>query len=170
MTTFHEIHPKDINQNVFSMIGDDWMLISAMDPKTEKYNTMTASWGGFGVLFHKPVAYIFIRPQRYTKEFVDCADRLTLSFFAPEMRPALQICGKKSGRDCDKIKEAGLTPFVDEKTVGFSQANKILVCRKLYAAPLSEKGFLGNKIPQSVYPEKDYHTMYILEIEKVLSK
>ena len=75
MTTFHEIHPKDINQNVFSMIGDDWMLISAMDPKTEKYNTMTASWGGFGVLFHKPVAYIFIRPQRYTKEFVDCADR-----------------------------------------------------------------------------------------------
>lgn len=170
MTTFHEIHPKNINENTFSLIGDDWMLISAMDPKTGKYNTMTASWGGFGVLFHKPVAYIFIRPQRYTKEFVDAAERVTLSFFGPEMRPALQLCGKKSGRDCDKIKEAGLTPFVDEKIVGFSQANKILVCRKLYAAPLVKDGFFGDKIPESVYAENDYHTMYILEIEKVLSK
>ena len=170
MTTFHEIHHKDIKENTFSMIGDDWMLITAMDPKTGKFNTMTASWGGFGVLFHKPVAYIFIRPQRYTKEFVDAADRVTLSFFGPEMRPALQICGKKSGRDGDKIKEAALKPFVDEKIVGFSQASKILVCRKLYADTLAPENFLDRKIMEATYPNHDYHTLYILEIEKVLSK
>lgn len=170
MTTFKEMQPKDLTENTFRMIGDDWMLITAMDPVSGKYNTMTASWGGFGVLFHKPVAYIFIRPQRYTKLFADSAERLTLSFFAGAQRPALQICGTKSGRDCDKIKQAGLSPFVDGKIVGFKEADKIFVCRKLYAAPLTKEGFMDEKIPQSVYAQNDYHTMYVLEIEKVLTK
>ena len=146
------------------------MLITAMDPESGKYNTMTASWGGFGVLFHKPVAYVFIRPQRYTKQFADKAERLTLSFFGGGERAALQICGSKSGRDCDKIKEAGLSAFVDGKIVGFQQASKIFVCRKLYAAPLAESGFTDAKIPPAIYAEKDYHTLYILEIEKILAK
>ena len=170
MTAFKEILPRELTQNPFRMIGDDWMLITAMDPQSGKYNTMTASWGGFGVLFHKPVAYVFIRPQRYTKEFVDKADRVTLSFFGGEMREALQICGARSGRDCDKIKEAGLTAFVDGKIVGFEQADKIFVCRKLYASELVQHGFMENKIPESVYAAGDYHTLYILEIERILTK
>lgn len=170
MTTFKEMLPKELTENTFRMIGDDWMLITAMDPATGKYNTMTASWGGFGVLFHKPVAYIFIRPQRYTKEFVDKTDSVTLSFFGGEMRKALQICGSKSGRECDKIKEAGLSPFIDGKIVGFREADKIFVCRKLYAGDLLKEGFFSDKIPESVYAQGDYHTMYILEIEKVLTK
>ena len=170
MPVFKEIQPKDLKENTFRMIGDDWMLITAMDPESGKYNTMTASWGGFGVLFHKPVAYIFIRPQRYTKRFADAACHLTLSFFGGAQRTALQICGTKSGKDCDKIKEAGLTPFVEGKTVGFAEADKILVCRKLYAAPLVKEGFTDGKIPQSVYAAEDYHTMYVLEIERILTK
>ena len=118
MTAFHEIHPKDLTENTFRMIGDDWMLITAMNSETDSYNTMTASWGGFGILFHKPVAYLFIRPQRHTKQFVDHAERLTLSFFGSDCREALRLCGTKSGKDCDKIKMAGLSPFVDGKTVG----------------------------------------------------
>ncbi len=170
MTTFKEMLPKELTQNTFRMIGDDWMLITAMDPATGKYNTMTASWGGFGVLFHKPVAYIFIRPQRYTKEFVDKTDCVTLSFFGGEMRKALQLCGTRSGKDCDKIREAGLSAFVDGKTVGFREADKIFVCRKIYASALLQEGFLSDKIPADVYAEGDYHTMYILEIEKILTK
>lgn len=170
MTSFKEMLPGELTENTFRMIGDDWMLITAMDPATGKYNTMTASWGGFGVLFHKPVAYIFIRPQRYTKEFVDSAEYMTLSFFGGEMRKALQICGSKSGKDCDKIKEAGLSPFIDGKIVGFREADKIFVCRKLYADKLTKDGFFGDKIPCQVYSAGDYHTMYILEIEKILTK
>ena len=170
MTDFHEICPKDLTENTFRMIGDDWMLITAMDPETKTYNTMTASWGGFGILFHKPVAYIFIRPQRHTKQFVDNANLLTLSFFGSEYREALRLCGTKSGKDCDKIKEAGLSPFLDGKTIGFKEADKIFICRKLYAAPLAKEHFIDIKIPPSVYSENDYHTLYIVEIEKVLAK
>jgi len=170
MITFKEMLPQELSENTFRMIGDDWMLITAMVPANGSYNTMTASWGGLGVLFHKPVAYIFIRPQRYTKEFVDRADQITLSFFGGDMRRALQFCGSKSGRDCDKIKQAGLSAFVDGKIVGFKEAEKIFVCRKLYASPLMKEGFVGDKIPRSVYADDDYHTMYILEIEKILTK
>ena len=170
MTAFHEISPKDLTENTFRMIGDDWMLITAMNPETGNFNTMTASWGGFGILFHKPVAYIFIRPQRHTKQFVDGADRLTLSFFGGNHRQALRLLGTKSGKDGDKIAQSGLTPFIDGKTVGFKEADKIFVCRKLYAAPMAKEHFIDQKIPPSVYAENDYHTLYIVEIERILAK
>lgn len=170
MTTFKEISVKDLTENTFTAIGDNWMLITAMDPETGAYNTMTASWGGFGVLFHKPVAYLFIRPQRYTKQFVDSAKHLSLSFFDESYKNALKLCGTTSGRDGDKIQKAGLSPFVDGKIVGFKEADKIFLCRKIYASPLLEKDFLDSKIQAVTYPEKDYHTMYIVEIERVLSK
>ena len=167
---FEEISVKQLTVNPFCAIGDEWMLVSALNEKTGKYNTMTASWGGVGVLFHKPVAYVFIRPQRYTKQFVDGSDYLTLSFFGGEEKAALTLLGRKSGRDCDKIKEAGLTPFVEGKIVGFTQATTIFVCRKLYADELKPEKFIDLKIPTEVYAQNDYHTLYIVEIEKVLSK
>ena len=74
--------PEEIQGNVFSMIGSDWMLVTAGD--NEKYNTMTASWGGMGVLWGKPAAFVFIRPQRYTYTFLEKTDRFTLSFFGEE--------------------------------------------------------------------------------------
>ena len=57
--------------NPFELIGKDWMLISA--GTAEKWNTMTASWGGVGVMWGKPSATCYIRQSRYTKTFV--ADR-----------------------------------------------------------------------------------------------
>ena len=80
-----KIDPKDISQNVFSLIGDQWMLITA--GTAEKCNTMTASWGGLGVLWGGPAATCYIRPQRYTKEFVDREEYFTLSFFDESYRP-----------------------------------------------------------------------------------
>ena len=63
------IKPEELNKNVFSMIGKEWLLVTA--EKEGKVNTMTASWGGLGVMWGKDVAFIVLRPQRYTKEFVD---------------------------------------------------------------------------------------------------
>lgn len=109
---FKEVDIKSLTFNPFTKIGSEWMLITAGDQSG--YNTMTASWGGLGVLWGKNVATCYIRPQRYTKKFVDANDTFTLSFYGPEHKQALSICGSKSGRDCDKVKEAGLTPyFVD---------------------------------------------------------
>lgn len=104
---FEKIEPKALDQNVFSLIGDQWMLITA--GTKEECNTMTASWGGLGVLWGKPVATVYIRPQRYTLEFVEREDTFTLCFFGEAYRKALALCGSKSGRDVDKVKECGFT-------------------------------------------------------------
>ena len=79
MSQFHKISPEALGSDPFTKIGKDWMLISAL--KDGVVNTMTASWGGMGILWNKKVVFAFIRPQRYTKEFVDANDTFTLTFF-----------------------------------------------------------------------------------------
>ena len=66
---FKTITAEELNDNVFKMIGKDWLLVTA--EKDGKANTMTASWGGVGVLWGSDVVYIFVRQSRYTKEFID---------------------------------------------------------------------------------------------------
>ena len=114
------------------------------------------------------MATAYIRPQRYTKGFVDAEDMYTLSFFQEEYRKALNLCGTKSGRDCDKDKEAGLTPYYVEGTTTYEEADLVFVCRKLYAQPMKPEFFTVDGPDAKWYPQKDYHTMYLGEIVKVL--
>ena len=165
--SFKEINAKELNFNPFSMIGDKWMLITCGDK--ESYNTMTASWGSIGVMWNKNVVFSFIRPQRYTSEFVEKNDYFSISFYPDEYKSALSLCGKVSGRDVDKVKEANLTPVFDEKAPYFEEANMVLICKKLYNQNLEPICFLDEKL-ESFYPQKDYHKMFIGEIEKVLVK
>ena len=163
-----KIAPKQLDKNVFSVIGDQWMLITA--GTAEKCNTMTASWGGLGVMWGTPAATCYIRPQRYTKEFVDQEEYFTLSIFGEEYRKALQLCGSKSGREVNKVKECGFTVRTAEcGAPWFEEAELVLVCRKRFAQPLDP-----DSIPQEIkdkwYPQKDYHVMYIGEIVEVLVK
>lgn len=152
--------------NVQKLIGRDWMLITAGDQNG--VNTMTASWGCMGELWNKPVAVCFIRPQRYTYEFVEREERLSLSFFDGEQRRALAFCGKASGRDCDKISEAGLSTAFYGNTPYIAEAKYVLICRKIYADDLREDKFLMPELLEH-YPIKDYHRVYICEIEQVLA-
>jgi flavin reductase (DIM6/NTAB) family NADH-FMN oxidoreductase RutF len=167
MATFKEIDPKEIPDNPFSLIGNDWMLITAGTP--DRFNTMTAAWGGLGVLWRKQVAFCFIRPTRYTYEFIERSERYTLSFFSRRYRSALNLCGTKSGRDVDKTAETGLTPAFGDGTIYFTQARLVLECRKLYFQDLAPAKFLDATIEEH-YPQKDYHRMYVGEIERVLKK
>lgn len=163
---YREIAPEELSGNTFKMIGSDWMLISAADG--EKFNTMTASWGGMGVLWSKPVCFVFIRPQRYTYEFTEKSERMTLSFFGGENREALTLCGRKSGRDCDKVAEAGLTPmWVGDAAPAFEEAAVILECKKLYCDDIKEEKMLDPSIMKN-YAAKDFHRMYVCEVERVL--
>lgn len=150
------------------MIGKEWLLITA--EKEGKVNTMTASWGGVGIMWGKPVAYIFIRPQRYTKEFVDAADTLSLSVLDEEYRKTLSYLGTVSGRDEDKIAKSGLTVVYEGQTPYFAEAHTALICRKLFAQPYDPACFIDKSCEEKWYPQKDYHTMYIVEIEDVLVK
>ena len=166
--SFKEVKMEELNFNPFTKIGTEWMLITAGDEK--KFNTMTASWGGVGIMWNKNVVTTYIRPQRYTKEFVDANEYFTVSFYDKEYKKALNICGTRSGRDCDKAAEAGLTTNFSDGTTAFEEANMIFVCRKLYCDPMPGDNFLDKENDEKWYPDKDYHTMYISEIVKVLVK
>lgn len=161
------IDPRLIADNPFKLIADDWMLITAGD--VQSFNTMTASWGAMGELWHKKVCLCFVRPTRYTHEFMEKSDHFSLSFFDEKYRAALDFCGKVSGRTIDKAKQAGLTPVEsDEGAIYFRQARLVFVCRKMYADYLDPTKFLALEIERN-YPSKDYHRMYIGEILHCLS-
>lgn len=163
MNGFRKIEPMALTSNVFEMLDRDWMLITAGDML--KHNTMTASWGMFGFLWRKPVVNIFIRPQRYTYNFVDESNHFSLSFFGTKYREALNICGTKSGRDIDKIKEANLTPIqTPNGTVSFLEARLIFDCVKLYSDDIVPNCFNDNQVPLSIYPQNDFHRFFIGEI------
>lgn len=164
---FQEISIEDLSFNPFHKISKEWMLITAGNG--EKSNPMTASWGGVGIMWGRNVVSAYIRPQRYTKEFVDREERFTLSFLPEEYRKALNICGTVSGRDVeDKWQEAGLHPYEVDGTAAVEEADMIFVCRKLYAQEMLPECFIEKECDSKWYPQKDYHTMYMAEIEKVL--
>lgn len=157
-----KIDPKGINENLFTLIDDDWFLLTAGD--LHSFNTMTASWGGMGILWNKPVVFCFVRPQRYTYKFIESNDLFTMSFFDEKYREALNFCGKATGRQTDKMKATGLKPFSSPgKSVFYEQAKLMLECRKLYYSDILPEHFLAESL-NSNYPKKDYHRMYIGEI------
>ena len=163
-----KIDPKQLEQNVFSMIGEQWMLVTA--GTQDKCNTMTASWGGLGVLWGKPAATAYIRPQRYTKQFMDENEYFTLSFFGEEHRQQLALCGSKSGRDVDKVKECGFTVLTGEGGAPyFDQAQVVLVCRKGFVQQMDSANIPGD-VKEKFYAEQDYHYIYIGEIVEALVK
>lgn len=166
--SFKEIKPEELQKNPFTMIGKEWLLVTA--EKEGKVNTMTASWGGVGVMWGKNVAFIVIRPQRYTKEFIDASDTVSLSVLGEEHRKTLGYLGSVSGRKEDKIEKCGLTVAHDGTTPYFEEANTVIIGRKLYAQAYRPECFIDNTLNEKWYPDKDYHTMYILEIEKILTK
>lgn len=163
MQGFRRMEPTALGENVFRAIGEEWMLVTAGTPA--HYNTMTASWGGWGELWHRHVAFVFVRPQRYTFQFMERAAAFTLSFFPPEYREALSYCGSVSGRTVDKAAATGLTPLpAPLDTVTFAQARLVLVCRKLYAQDLRAESFVDPAIIEEVYPRRDFHRLYVGEI------
>lgn len=156
-----------LKESVFSLIGDRWMLVAATD-KSGRTNAMTASWGGMGVLWGKKVAFVFIRPQRYTKRFVDEADKFTLSFFDDSYKNMLGYMGKVSGKDEDKLAKSGLTVTDKDGAPVFKEASLTLVCRKMYRDTLKEENFIDKSNIEKWYPQKDYHDVYVAEIVEEL--
>lgn len=166
-----EISIAELNENMVNAIGKEWMLVTAGNK--EKFNTMTASWGGIGVLWGKTVAFVFIRPERYTYEFIEKCETLTLSFLGEENKSIHKVCGSKSGRNTDKIAETGLVPQVTESgNITFSQSRLTLECRKLYADDIKPEMFIDKSLTGRWYGEGhgNYHKMYIVEIEHILVK
>lgn len=157
---------EKINESAVRLIGSDWMLVSA--GTVNDHNTMTAAWGSLGFLWKMPVATIFIRPQRYTYDFVEKSDYFSICFFEEKHREILNFCGKVSGRDVNKAKEMGLEAVdYENQAMYFSQARLVMICKKIYYQDLDPKHFLDAGI-ERLYPQQDYHRMYIGEIVKTM--
>ncbi len=168
---YQKIDPSQIPDNVIKLIGKEWMLITAGNESS--YNSMTASWGALGNIWNKPISLITVRDTRYTYQFLEKNDSYTLTFFPEDYRNALTIMGTKSGRDTDKVKEAGLTPVTTPSgLIAFSEARMILECKKVYAEPLKKEAFIDTQLFDEVYnkAETSIHTMYIGEITNVWIK
>ena len=143
MNLLSEIDPKVLDENVFKLIGEQWMLVTAGN--AEKFNMMTASWGGLGFLWNRPVAFVFIRPQRYTFDFVERNEGFTLSFFGEEYRK--------------------LTPFATPSgNMAFEEASLVLDCRKCYTDMIEKGNFIDYETVARWYPHEDFHKMYVAEI------
>lgn len=167
MHTFQPFPIEQLEINPFEKIGKEWALVSA--GSKQRANTMTISWGGVGVLWGKNVAFVFVRDSRYTKEFIDSNDFFSVSFLGSQYKEALNYCGSHSGRDEDKLNNAGLNwnyklsiPFIDE-------GNLILLCQKLSATKITEDSFISPDI-KKWYADGDMHTMYVAEILEVLAR
>lgn len=156
---------KDFNSNPFELFHRGWALVTAGN--AEKFNTMTVSWGSMGTLWNKPVVTVYVKPVRYTSEFLKTQDRFTVSFYGPEHRKALSLLGSKSGRDGDKVAESGLTPKFLENGVTFEEASRTFVLKKIYEAP-----FVPEQVPafahDAYYTEEAEHIVFIGEVEEVL--
>ncbi len=157
-----EISPEAWVGNPFEAIGKDWFLLTAGTEQTG-FNTMTCSWGQMGVLWNKPSVTCYVRHSRHTFGFMERQEIFTLSFFGQECRKTLSFCGSHSGRDCDKIAEAGLHPVAAGCGVSFEEARMVLTCRKQFAADMNPKD-LPQEVAAGFYAGDAMHRLYIGEI------
>lgn len=130
-------------------------------------NTMTVSWGGVGILWGREVAFVFVRPERYTFEFCENGDVMSLSFFDETKKDMLAYCGTKSGRDVDKFSTCGLEYKRINDACVFEGAEVTVILKKLYADDIKENCFTTD-IAKSFYQNGGYHKMYICEIKDII--
>lgn len=166
---FKEVDCKDLRFNPFSLLGDEWMLVTAGN-QNDGCNTMTISWGHLGCIWgnNDPSMIIYLRPTRYTKTFVDREQYFTVSVMDSTYREQMEYLGTVSGRNEDKIAKAGFTKVFADSSVYFSEAKMVFICKKVYASPLRSEGFFYPETVDKSYPQRDFHTMYVGKIEKVL--
>ncbi len=171
-----EVSWKDLKLNPMTAFGSDWFALAAGNER-DGCNAMTVAWGHLGAIWGRegspdclPTAVVYVRPSRYTKEFMDREALFTLSLFDRSKRAALGYIGAHSGRDGDKLASAGLKPVYADGTVYLEGARLVLICRKLYTAPLTEEGFVDKAVVDYDYPKRDFHQFYIGEIIKVLTE
>jgi len=157
-----EIDINNLQINPFSKIGTEWMLITSTNGK--QINSMTASWGGLGVLWNKNIAFIFIRPERYTKKFIDSSNEFSLNFFDEKYKKTLTYFGTVSGRTEDKISNSNLHTTFINNIPSFEESSLVINCKNLYKQELNPDCFIDKSLDSLHYPGKNYHMLYIAEI------
>ncbi|PXV58880.1 flavin reductase (DIM6/NTAB) family NADH-FMN oxidoreductase RutF [Dysgonomonas alginatilytica] len=166
---FRQISADKIPGNIVKLLNNATLITSGSG---DDINVMTASWGGLGVFWEKPVAFCFLGAQRYSISTMDKGDTYTISFYTEAYNDAIQYCGSVSGRNEDKIKGSGLTPIkTPSGATAFTEAWMILECKKMIAQPLSQDAIADTTSDAAKkWNGKALHKMYIGEILNVWIK
>lgn len=159
---------KEFNYNVFSAFNDTWPILTCGD-KTTGFNSMVVSWGGLGELWGKNVAYVFVRHSRYTFDFIEKSNSVTLSFLSDKYKEAKAVFGSKSGKDIDKFGQTGLHATFDLDYNGYyvCESDYVLKMKKLYSIDMPYEE-LPEDIKAKFYANGDMHRMYVCEIMQYL--
>ena len=156
---------KDTISKMFELFDKHWALVTSGN--IDDFNTMTVSWGSLGTLWSKPIVTVYIKPCRYTHQYLEANDHFTVSFYDENYRRDLGLLGSTSGRDIDKVSRTSLTPVSCGESVSFAEAKATIVCLKIYW-----KDFDPAVIPQDAmqryYAAEAPHTMYIGEVEDII--
>ncbi|MDO4316442.1 MAG: flavin reductase family protein [Oscillospiraceae bacterium] len=163
------VDPKTLTPEIFQVFGTQNALLTAGDKSG--CNTMTIGWCQMGRLWNLPVCTVYVRPERYTYQFMESHDYFTVSVLPLSEKKTMAFCGTKSGRDADKIKECGLTacygagdaPFFDE-------AELVLVCKKLFVQDMTPSCVVDERIFQSYGAKGGWHRIYTGEVVEAYTK
>lgn len=161
---------KNFNLAPLYAIDKEWALLTA--GREEKFNTMTISWGGLGTIWNKPIVTVYVRPNRYTYEFIENNEYFTISFYHEKYKKDLSILGTKSGRDLDKISLTNLTPKFLNNGITFNEAKLTIVCKKIYFQDLDinniDLNSFSSKEVDRLYKEEPMHRMYMGEVVDII--
>lgn len=164
------INEEKVKDNVIDEFKNNWALVCARK-KNGTFNMCTIAWGTIGELWSKNVLTVFVKPIRFTDSFLFEDEYFTVTFFEKEDKEALKICGTKSGKNIDKVKEANLMPIVLENGITFENYKRVYVCKKIYQDQFKEEGFVGSKdIIDRYYKTEPYHNIYVGEIVTTIEK
>lgn len=152
-----------LKDNVFEKLNHRWMALSATDGV--RANSMTAGWGGMGVMWERDVFFCMVRPCRYTYDILENTDTVTLSFFGDGYRKELTYLGRKSGREEDKLALCGLTPVIEERDVYFREASLVLSGKIIAKMDLKSEDLVDETLEKH-YPKRDYHRIYVCEMTR----
>lgn len=164
---FKEITVHEIEHNAYDMFQKNWALVSSGDE--QDFNTMTVSWGMLGHLWFNDIANVYVRPSRYTYEYMEKNDYFTISFFFDKNREDLSYLGKVSGRDEDKVSKTSLTPIFIDGTVAFEQAEYVFVCKKAHSVEFTREQFTDKAVCDT-YTDDNLHVQYSGVVKKVYKK
>ena len=166
---FKKINFDQFNENPFTLFKKDYALITV--GTMDNHNTMTVGWGALGVLWRDEIAIAYVKPTRYTFEFMNSTSHFVFAWFddSEKSKEILKFCGTKSGRDYDKDHECGLTPFELDSGIAYEEARLLIVCEIIYEDQFKEENMIDKDI-MSIYPDSKLHHRYIGKIKGIYVK
>ena len=144
-------------------------IISAGDKNS--HNSCVIGWGLLGVAWSKPLFIVYVKPDRYTYQFMEKTKFFTVSFIKKSLYKKFRIYGNKSGRDINKEEESGAhIQFLDDGGITFEEAEEVYVCKMMAKTYLEEKNLspeiidFYDKASTLFKQSKEPHGIYIGEI------